>query len=284
MLFEITHTIKYSYSEAVFIEPMTLRLRPRCDSTQRLDAFHLKIEPMPVGVSENIDLEGNTTATLWFDDIHDFVHIFSRAEVETLQTNPFNFIIIEKSALSLPTSYSELFGADLKHYLTRQFPCIELERFVESPLEESKGEIGAFLLKLASCIEESFDRETREQGWPRSPAETLARGKGTCRDLALLYMETCRAMGIAARFVSGYRYLEEEDSEDKQYLHAWAEVYLPGGGWRGFDPSYGIAVADRHVAVAAAADPEKAAPITGSFRGNNVRSTIEYDVSISHHR
>ncbi|MDY6835467.1 MAG: transglutaminase family protein [Chloroflexota bacterium] len=284
MQIEIAHTIKYSYSKAVFVEPMTLRLRPRCNSAQRLNTFQLNIKPIPAGVSENIDLEGNITATIWFDDEHDFVHVSARSEVETLLTNPFEFIVTEKSALSLPAFYAELYGKDLECYITQRFPCNEVERFIESPLQESRGEIISFLMKLASYIEKSFDKETREHGWPRPPAKTLARRKGTCRDLALLYMEACRVVGIPARFVSGYRCLEDEDSEDRQYLHAWAEVYIPGGGWRGFDPSCGKVVADRHIAVAAAADPDKAAPISGSFRGNNTRSTIEYNVSISPNR
>jgi transglutaminase-like putative cysteine protease len=85
-------------------------------------------------------------------------------------------------------------------------------------------------------------------------------------------------VGLAARFVSGYQ--EGDDDQDKRYLHAWAEVYLPGAGWRGFDPTHGLAVADRHVAVAAAAEPINATPVSATYRGTNVEAELFADVSI----
>ena len=108
------------------------------------------------------------------------------------------------------------------------------------------------------------------------PRVTLEKGQGACRDLAVLFVAACRALGFGARFVSGYHQGHSEPM--RRDLHAWAEVYLPGGGWRGYDPSLGLAVADRHVAVAAGTRPDQAAPISGSFRGTGVSSRMRAEI------
>lgn len=92
-------------------------------------------------------------------------------------------------------------------------------------------------------------------------------------------MDACRAVGLGARFVSGYQ--EGDPEQERRDLHAWAEVYLPGGGWRGYDPTHGLAVADRHVALAAGMRPALAAPITGTFRGTGASSRMQTDIKIN---
>ncbi|MGB7934938.1 MAG: transglutaminase-like domain-containing protein [Gammaproteobacteria bacterium] len=103
-------------------------------------------------------------------------------------------------------------------------------------------------------------------GPPQPPEVTLDRGRGACRDLAVLFITMCRLQGIAARFVSGYQ-ARAETEHPRRYLHAWPEVYLPGGGWRGYDPGHGDAVAG-------------AAPIEGSFYGAGASSSLEYELNI----
>ena len=110
-----------------------------------------------------------------------------------------------------------------------------------------------------------------------SPEETVARGAGACRDLAVLFVECCRAMGLAARFVSGYAYTDDVTPAE---MHAWGEVYLAGGGWRGYDPSRGLAAGDQHVTLAAAADPVDAAPVVGTFRGDVVNSRLQTELTM----
>jgi transglutaminase-like putative cysteine protease len=100
---------------------------------------------------------------------------------------------------------------------------------------------------------------------------------GSCRDLAVVFCAMCRSMGLAARFVSGYQ--SEAVVQPRAHMHAWAEVYLPGGGWRGYDPSQGLAVSTSHVAVAAAADPRMAAPVSGSYRGA-ARSAMQFQIQM----
>jgi transglutaminase-like putative cysteine protease len=96
--------------------------------------------------------------------------------------------------------------------------------------------------------------------------------------LTVLFSEVCRAVGLASRFVSGYYALPDDDGQ--RHLHAWSEVYVPGAGWRGFDPGLGLAVSDHHVAVAAGSLPWAAAPIVGSFRGNDAISSLDTELEI----
>lgn len=106
----------------------------------------------------------------------------------------------------------------------------------------------------------------RPEGEPFSGEATLEQGRGSCRDYAVLYIEACRHMGIASRFVSGY--VEERAEGEPRELHAWAGVYVPGGGWRGYDATQGVAVSTGHVTLAVAGQPAGAAPVTGRFSGD----------------
>ncbi len=123
-----------------------------------------------------------------------------------------------------------------------------------------------------------FQKLVREEGLPKRPSETLASQEGACRDLTVLYLDLCRWQGLAARFVSGY--WRGGKASERRYLHAWAEVYLPGAGWRGFDPSSGLAVGDDHIAVAASPDPDGAAPVFGTYGGGDIQAALEWHLRV----
>jgi transglutaminase-like putative cysteine protease len=125
----------------------------------------------------------------------------------------------------------------------------------------------AFLDALNRHLHGHFKPEIRDAGAARPPEETLRLGRGACRDLAMLFLAVCRRHGWAGRFVSGYQ-ARGHPGARRRHMHAWPEVYLPGVGWQGFDPTHGLPVGEAHVALAAAADPADAAPIEGSFRGD----------------
>jgi transglutaminase-like putative cysteine protease len=135
------------------------------------------------------------------------------------------------------------------------------------------------LMHLADTIHHHFHHIGRPDGEPMGAAETLASRTGACRDTAMLYVQACRSLGLAARFVSGYSMHHPEEVSEHE-LHAWAEVYLPGGGWRGYDPSLGLAVADGHVVLTAAPDHHLAAPVSGRYRGTGVASSMRYAVEV----
>jgi transglutaminase-like putative cysteine protease len=278
MLFEISHRIKYSYSKHVFIEPMVIRLHPRHDPSQRVDKFTMNIEPLPASITQYSDQDCNNISTVWFNGLHNSLSITASSLVEVTRVNPFNFIITEDGAFKIPVTYSKYDRLILEPYRKCRYNSSEMNEFMNSVVEESGEETITFLVKLASRINEDFQKVKRERGNPFAPDKTIARRKGACRDLAVLYMEVCRLVGLATRFVSGY--CQDEESSGKDDMHAWAEVYLPGGGWCGFDPTTGLAIAERHVTVAAAADPSYASATSGAFRGTGVKAKLVYDISI----
>ncbi|GIX47502.1 MAG: transglutaminase [Candidatus Tectimicrobiota bacterium] len=277
MRFAITHTLAYTYSRPVFLEPLTVRLRPRCDSWQRLHHFRLQVDPPPAGLSECIDLDGNATASVWFTGLHHYLTVTATAEVETLRANPFDYVLAA-TAVTLPFAYAEAQRAVLAPYCQPLAPAAAVADFARAVLHEVGGATVAFLSTLARRIAEHCTQVVRPRGEPWPAAQTLAQRRGACRDLAVLFLEACRAVGLAARFVSGYH--EGEVPPKEHQLHAWAEVYLPGAGWRGYDPSLGLAVADRHVALAAGRTPQDAAPLTGTFRGTGATSSLQATIRL----
>jgi transglutaminase-like putative cysteine protease len=264
MRFSVVHSTVYRYSAPVFLEPHTIRLRPRSDATQRLDAFQLQISPQPAGISECLDQDGNNAAVAWFSGQASTLSVQTSFQLETLRENPFDFILPAPASLELPLRFPEPLQSSLAPYREGATDAAVAE-FARETAIEAGGQLMPYLDGLARRLFAECRQVTRKEGPPRTPAETLSRREGSCRDVAVLFCAACRAVGIAARFVSGYE--RESAAQDHAYMHAWAEVYVPGGGWRGFDPSRGLAVGTSHVAVAAAADPTLAAPISGSYRG-----------------
>lgn len=273
MRFEVDHLTRYRFGVPVFLEPHELRFRPRSNSWQRLARFEFTIDPPPAGASANLDVDDGDVLVAWFTELTDHLTLTARFEVETLRTNPYDFIPMHHQ--TLPMEYiSELRGM-LAPYLTHE-SAGTLRRYAEAVAEGAAHNAASFAAHLARRLHEDCGHIERHEGAPYAPEETLRRREGACRDLAMLYVALCREVGVAARFVSGYCAAEEAERDE---LHAWAEVYLPGGGWRGFDPSTGLAVTDRHIAVAAAPSAALAAPVSGSFRGETV-ATMETSLTI----
>jgi transglutaminase-like putative cysteine protease len=269
MLFEILHRTSYRYSHPVFLEPFTVRLRPRCDAGQNLHSYRIKVIPEPKGISHCAELYGNNAETIWFDGMHEQLLIDVHTRVETRRGNPFDFLVTDPAALILPLVYEPRLARVLGHYCARGEDHPHLTAFAREIMGEAKSETLPFLTLLANRIYERLEYLLREHGDPWTPEETLTSGQGSCRDFAMLFIDVCRSVGIAARFVSGYCIGDAAGGGD---MHAWAEVYLPGAGWRGFDPSRGLSVDDDYVAVAAGQLSSDAAPTFGCFRGSAVAS------------
>lgn len=256
---------------------MTVRLRPRGDGTQRLDAFTLTSDPAPVGRSEMIDAEGNPVTRLWFDDPSDGLTIETAFDATTLRSNPYDWVMDPDTCLA-PMRYDSHTALALARELRFGGDAAAAD-LSDEIVKESGGSAPAFLSLLCSRIAASVVHERRADGAPRTPTETLASGHGACRDVAVAFLQSCRAAGFAARFVSGYT--TPEDGVPGE-LHAWAEVYLPDGGWRGYDATGGIAVGDTHLAVAAAPHPAACAPVEGSYgagASSSLTTTVDIDVS-----
>ena len=277
MIFHIKHATRYRYTRPVFCEPMTLRLRPREEAAQRLLRFNLWIDPQPAGTCEFADVDGHTAVQIWFERPLTSLSIVVSSIVETLRSNPFDFLL-SPEGVQVPLRYASPMRDALTPYLPPRAIAPEVQAAADAVLSSTGGRMPHFLTELTRWMYEGFERVARPHGDAREPTETLARRQGCCRDLTVLFNEICRAVGLAARFVSGYH--DREATDGRRYLHAWSEVYLPGAGWRGFDPTEGLAVADRHVSLAAGAVPLLAAPTIGTFRGNGAESTMETQLII----
>ncbi len=277
MRFEIDHRTVYTYTKRVFLEPLEIRLRPKTDINQKLIDYQMDINPTPSGQTEINDLDGNVTALLWFSDLQDKLEIHTQSRVETYLENPFEFLITDPGCQTIPVRYPHNLEPQLQAYMGQmENPMNQVQALVQEVREQSTDECLPFLVLLCEEIHRKLKIVIRNEGDPHTPEETLTKGEGACRDLAVLFMEACRMVGMATRFVSGY--YEVSSDQPGEYLHAWAEVYLPGAGWRGFDPTNGFAVADRHVVVATGANPALAAPTSGSFRGTGVESEMTFEL------
>lgn len=266
MLFSVTHVKRYVYSAPVFLEPMTLRLRPRDDVTQRLLAHELRLFPEPAGRSEVLEFDGHSATQLWFTGLQDSFEIVCRSRAETFRVNPFDFLLAP-AALTLPLVYPRPLAGCLQAYQMPACRAAAVERFSSDIARKARFQTLEFLNLLSATIAGQFEREIRQEGPPRASDETLELGLGACRDFTVLFNDCCRLQGIAARFVSGYCATDSEPGEEID-LHAWSEVYLPSAGWRGYDPAQGLAVSDQHLALCASIDATEAAASAGHYRGD----------------
>jgi transglutaminase-like putative cysteine protease len=277
MRFEVEHRTAYTYDAPVRLGLQRVRLRPRGDHVAALDHWELAVEPSPAGRMEALDAEGNRETLLWFDGPTERFELCSR-------------FILHTEPAAVGTAYPETPGWEalkdpvLRRRLLPQLSLREGEReptvaALAAELRQRTGDPLAFLTSLNGHLHHSLEREIRLEGGPLAPAETLRRGRGACRDLTVLFAAICRLQGLAVRFVSGYQARSRRGGGER-HMHAWPEVYLPGLGWRGFDPTHGTAVGEAHVAVAAAADPQGASPLSGSYCGS-AGSTLEAEVRIN---
>jgi transglutaminase-like putative cysteine protease len=275
MRFAVTHSTRYRYTRPVLLGPHVFRVRPRSDGSQRLIDFRVRVQPRPVGWSECVDLDGNAIAHAWFDVLTESLTVISTFTVETLRANPYDFLI-DPSAVTLPHGPAGEQDLALAAYQRRPEADESVTIFADTVRREVGAQTVPFLGTLVRRIAERSRPTIRLDGDPQTPAYTLREGTGACRDLAVLFIDCCRAVGLPARFVSGYY----GGSTEHRYLHAWAEVFLPGAGWRGFDPLQGLAAADEHIAVAANAQPRGAAPIDGSLHSGEASSRMDVDLRI----
>jgi transglutaminase-like putative cysteine protease len=287
MRYKIKHFTKYKYIRSLLLTPHLIRLRPRSNSWQNLQSFQIDIEPKPIGFSEYIDLDGNDFIKVWFDRATDFLTIETDIEIETHNFNPFNYLL-EPWMVKLPIDYPSSLLRQLQPYLNLEsnfFDPIVLE-LARSLREESDNNTVSFLFNLNQIIYRNCQYIIREEGQPWLAGTTWRKRQGSCRDFAVLFMEVCRLVGLAARFVSGYEAGDADDPE--KHLHAWVEVYLAGAGWRGYDPSHGLVTTDSYIALVASAIPQHTAPVSGDITSlpstsENIpplQSQIEYRLTI----
>ena len=273
MFLRLVHLTRYDYSEPVSFAPHALYLRPRDVPRQRLHDFALEITPTARRIATHDPLD-NALDWAFFAPENPATKLEFRSEllVETLESNPFDFYL-KPSALTFPFAYDSTEQAALAPCLAPRpdSPAPEFLRdWLDQRLPSPPNETVPYLLALNSAVQRTLVYTRRNEQGVQSAAETLACGTGSCRDYAVLQMELCRALGLAARFVSGYLYEPAASGATPPLppsMHAWTEVYLPGAGWRGLDPTRGIFCDDAFVHLAHAPIAEDVNPIQGTFYG-----------------
>ena len=282
MLLSIEHSTVYRYTRPVRFTTHRLLVRPLEGHDIKIRSSSLVIEPAH-HIRWIHDIFDNSIALVDFDEPANQLRVESRVTVEQYNTNPFNFIL-EPDAVELPFDYEAEDAPDVAPYLRRHFPQDDAAIQNWSEPFRGAGKTGTvnFLTALTNSMPLSFTYVRREEKGVQSPAQTLGARTGSCRDFSVLLMETARYFGLAARFVSGY--LCRSDcctyGVASGATHAWVEIYLPGAGWTGFDPTCGILAANAHVRVAVAREPSQAVPVSGAFIGS-VDDYIGLEVNVN---
>jgi transglutaminase-like putative cysteine protease len=265
--YRILHRTYYSFSGEVQLGPHTLRLRPREDHEVRIESATLTITPAAV-LRWYRDVEDNSVAIATFETPASQLAIESDVVIQQFNAAPLDFLV-DAQAIDYPFAYAAEDHPVLFPYIdaSRGSSGDPLTAWVDAVWSPGERiQTYALLQRLCVSIHERIAYRVREEPGVQDAAETLALGAGSCRDSAALYIEAARYLGLAARFVSGY--LEAEPSAlNYGATHAWAEIYLPGAGWKGFDPSIGEMAGAQHIPVAVARLPESVPPVAGTFLG-----------------
>ncbi|MBN4059759.1 MAG: cysteine protease [SAR86 cluster bacterium] len=265
--YKILHQTSYEFTDAVQLLPHTLRLRPREGHELRIESSILNISP-EAALRWHRDVEGNSVATATFNDNAQALNINSEIIIQKYDQVPHDFLVADY-AVDYPFNYSDEDQVLLSPYMGR------LENQEQSRLNDLVNSVWqpnqaiqtfALLLRLNQHVYQAVSYKRREEAGVQTVEETLTLGSGSCRDSAFLFMLAAQQLGFAARFISGYIYSEMEIIQSGS-THAWAEVFIPGAGWKGFDPSIGNIVGVEHIAVAVARLPESVPPVSGSFHG-----------------
>ncbi|MFA5120736.1 transglutaminase domain-containing protein [Zavarzinia sp.] len=273
MRFSVRHETLYSYSVPIRLAPHVLRMTPRALGTANLRQ-ELIVDPLPWRRSDVLDRFGNPMTLVDFSGDTDRLGIVSHFEVET------RAVPRPADDGSLPPLPWSPLGGDLAEYLLADDADWTVRAFAIDIANAAGNSAPGFLDLLNRTLFARTDRHIRIEGAAQSPAHTLASARGACRDLSVLFMAACRSQGIPARFVSGYQ-AEAESVDGRRHLHAWPEVFLPGLGWIGYDPTHGLPVGEGHVALSAAPNQAETMPVEGGFYANGVTATLTYSVTIS---
>jgi transglutaminase-like putative cysteine protease len=265
--YRILHRTYYTFSGEVQLGPHVLRLRPREHHELRIESATLVITPTAT-LRWHRDVEDNSVAIATFETAATQLAIESDVVIQQFNAAPLDFLVDDR-AVDYPFAYAAEDQPVLFPYMggaprSSSDPLMAWVETIWRPGEQIQTY--ALLQRLCVSIHERVSYRMREEPGVQDAAATLALGTGSCRDSAALFIEAARCLGLAARFVSGY--LQAEPSAfNYGSTHAWAEVYLPGAGWKGFDPSIGAMAGSQHIAVAVARLPESVPPVAGSYVG-----------------
>ncbi|MEP1649234.1 MAG: transglutaminase family protein, partial [Paracoccaceae bacterium] len=283
----IYHLTHYKYDRPVSLGPQTIRLRPAPHSRTRVISHSLTVSPSAHFINHQQDPYGNWLARLVFPEpVREFkIEVDLVADMSVY--NPFDFFV-EDSAKDFPLSYDADIAEDLTIYLRADPVGPLLDAFMKSVPRAPMVTID-FLVMLNARLANEINYEIRLEPGVQTAEETLGRAAGSCRDTSWLLVQVLRSLGLAARFVSGYLIQLKPDlvaidgpaGTDKDFtdLHAWVEVYLPGAGWVGLDPTSGLLAGESHIPLAATPHYRHAAPISGAASAAEVDFSFDMQVT-----
>ena len=285
MFLQIDHTTHYRFATPVGFTPHLLRFLPRTTPGLHLLKTSLTISPQ-ASVKWNLDPMGSILGKATFPSESKELLIKSSILIEQHLSNPFDFLL-EGSALHLPISYNERERSLLAPY----FQVLDagaaaiLSGWLTPFLEKNQDGLDrastlGTVTAINSAIPTLFRYAPRHLHGVWSVTELFRNSEGTCRDFAHLMIEAARSLGIAARYVSGYLCSSPDGRAGESHTHGWCELYLPGAGWRGFDPTNGILAGGHHIAVASSVAAGEIPPVEGSYCGDP-DLCVAHDVTIT---
>jgi len=266
------HKTHYCYDRPVSLSPHIIRLRPAPHCRTPILSYSLRLTPQTHFINWQQDPHSNYLARLLFPDKTRELSIEVDLVAEMSVFNPFDFFL-EPSAERFPFQYEPWLGKELAPFLEIVTASPKLREFVGT-VDRKEDRTVDFLVKVNRRLKREIAYIIRLEPGVQTPDETLALRSGSCRDTGWLLVQVLRHLGLAARFVSGYLIQLTRDvrplegpagpTTDFTDLHAWAEVYLPGAGWIGLDPTSGLLAGEGHIPLAATPEPSSAAPVTGA--------------------
>ena len=285
---KVVHTTEYRYRRPVRLSEHRLMLRPHDSHDLSLHDATLGLTPPPLSIRWAHDVFGNSIAVVDFGDVEtDFLSIVSTLDLEHFPVQA--DLPPDPLAENYPFTYAEIELPDIQPLVLPEAP--DPDGIVNAWATGFLSQTGSsrtldMLAAMTKAIKANFRYEGRESEGTNPALITLATGAGTCRDFALLMMEACRALGLAARFISGYLYVDAlADNADAVIgggaTHAWCAIYLPGAGWVEFDPTNGLIAGRNLIRVAVARSPGQALPIIGGYIGDETDFTgLTVDVQV----
>lgn len=265
MKLRIHHETRYTYTRRVRFGPHRLVLRPREGHDLRVESMEVQVSPT-AHLSWSRDVFGNSIGTLHFGEAAKELHIVS--DVLVTRTPPYMHRTHDTEPTPWPPVYDPLEIAVVAAYQQLSYPSdgATVGRWLHKHGAKQFDDVESVARHLNRAVREEIRYVRREEKGVLTPAQTISRGVGSCRDFATLLLDAARSLGIAARFASGYL---ECSAAEAGYAstHAWVEIYLPGHGWRGYDPTLGTATTSAHVATGLSNHPRGVMPVTGSYYG-----------------
>jgi len=290
VLTKLTHVTRYVYDKPVVLSPQLVRLRPAPHSRTAVPAYALKVTPENHFVNWQQDPHGNWLARFVFPEPASEFSVSVDLLAEMAVYNPFDFFI-EDYAEHWPFAYAPELAKDLAPFLECEGEGDLFEAYLAT-IPRDRKQTTDFVVAVNQALQQHIAYEIRLEPGVQSPEETLSRRAGSCRDSGWLLVQLLRRLGLAARFVSGYLIQLKPDVKaldgpsgtevDFTDLHAWAEVYIPGAGWIGLDPTSGLLTGESHIPLAATPHYRSAAPIVGSYSAPpDTRAEFFFDMKIA---